>query len=403
MKNKYKNKPKKRKNIFTQNESLDSYYNYIILLIKIFFFSFIIFITFKSQSKEVNKLIKNNIQNYTNEFIEFTSKFSNDFLLNSLLKNISIINIDYSNKTQFNKDKIKINICINLNNAHIYIALVAMESALSNLNKEKSIYVYHILCANDIDYKNIEKIRNLTNKYKDNLELIFYNMSNIFIQFENQKLSQITYYRLLLPILVPFERIIYLDNDVLVFKDLLELYQTSFNNNYVLGSLDLSFKIHHHLCQNSDRYINAGILLLNLDKIRKDKKHIEIIKMTLSNRKLPNHDQTVINYVLYPNIGLLPFKYGLYNFQSESDIENKYMKIISQKLDAKEIIKAFNDPGIMHLIVCHPKVWMRYPKFSKKRTMCKEKRNCDCSKYHNLWYEFAKNTSYYNEIIKLYK
>ena len=93
-------------------------------------------------------------------------------------------------------------------------------------------------------------------------------MSNIFIQFENQKLSQITYYRLLLPILVPYERIIYLDNDVLVFKDLLELYQTSFNNNYVLGSLDLSFKIHHHLCQNSDRYINAGILLLNLDKIK---------------------------------------------------------------------------------------------------------------------------------------
>ena len=70
---------------------------------------------------------------------------------------------------------------------------------------------------------------------KDNIELVFYNMSNIFIQFKNQKLSQVANYRLLLPIIIPYERIIYLDNDILVFKDLLEMYQVSFDKTLYLN------------------------------------------------------------------------------------------------------------------------------------------------------------------------
>ena len=407
MKYKFKIKNKKRKFIIAQNESINIIYFYTLLIGKIFFLSIIIFTIIKSYYSSKEKKTELNIntssQNYTNEFIQFTSQFSNDSSLTSLLNNISIISVDYSNKTKINSDKIKINICISLSNGHIYVALVAMESALSNLNKEKSIYIYHILCSGDVDNNSIEKIKNFMNKYNENLELIFYNMSNIFIQFKHQRLSQVTYYRLLLPLMIPSDRIIYLDNDILVFKDLLELYQTSFNGNYVLGSLDMTSNSLDYLGIKSDRYINAGVLLINLDKIRKDNKHIGIIKMALFHRNLRSHDQTVINYIFYPNIGLLPFKYGLFNFQSESDLENKYMNIIRQKLDIKELIKAFNDPGIMHLLVCHPKVWMRNPKFSKRVTICQEKNDCDCSKYHDIWYEYAKNTSYFEEIKNRYK
>jgi len=80
---------------------------------------------------------------------------------------------------------------------------------------------------------------------------------------------------------------------------------------------------------------------------------------------LRNFDQSIINFVFYPNISLLPFKFGMFNFQSELDIEKRYIKIIRQKLDTNELIKAFNDPAIIHLLVCHPKVWKKNPKFSK--------------------------------------
>ena len=370
--------------------------NYIIIFTKIFCLYLVLHSIFSNKNKSKENLINKNIrENYTENFINFTSSFSNDTLLSSILNNISIISVDYSNSSNLN-NKIKIHICINLNNDYIYITLVALESELSNMNKEKSIYVYHILCTDDLSNKNILKVKNLSDKYKDNIELIFYNMSNVFIQFKQQRLSQVTYYRLLLPIIVPYERIIYHDTDILVFKDLLEMYQTPFNNSYVLGSLDLISDV------KTDRYINGGVLLLNLDKIRKDNKHIELIKMALYHKKLNKHDQTVINYVLYPNIGLLPFKFGVFNFQSELDIEKIYINIIRQKLDTKELIKAFNDPGIIHFVICHPKIWMRKPQFSK-RVLCAEKKNCDCSKYQKIWYEFAKNTSYYDKIIKIYK
>ena len=303
MKYKFKTK-RKRKHIITTNESYDIKFNYMILLGKILLLSFIIFIinnpnTYKSK-KEVELNEMNYHQTYENEFIKFTSNFSNDTLLSSFLNNISIISEAHSNITTINTHKTKIHICISLNNDHIYIALVAMESALSNLNKEKSIYVYHILCSSDISNKSIEKIKNFMDKYNDNLELIFYNMSNIFIQFKHQRLSQVTYYRLLLPLMIPYKRIIYLDNDILVFKDLLELYQTPFNDNYVLGSLDMTSDSLDYLGIKSDRYINSGILLLNLDKIRKDNKHIEIINMALNHRKLRSHDQLLLIMFFIP-------------------------------------------------------------------------------------------------------
>ena len=50
-----------------------------------------------------------------------------------------------------------------------------------------------------------------------------------------------------------------------------------------------------------DTFIHHKKEILNLDKIRKDKKHIDIIEMGVNHQNLKNHDQTVINYVLYPN------------------------------------------------------------------------------------------------------
>ena len=54
---------------------------------------------------------------------------------------------------------------------------------------------------------------------------------------------------------------------------------------------------------------------------------MDLIKMTENHPNLIHHDQTVINYVLYPYIGLLPIKFGIFNFQSVSDIKERYFKL----------------------------------------------------------------------------
>ncbi len=118
--------------------------------------------------------------------------------------------------------------------------------------------------------------------------------------------------------------------------------------------------------------------------------------------KLSSNDQTLINYVLYPNIGRLPSKYIIFNFYDESDIK-VYLKIIRTKVDYYEVLNGFKDPTIIHNVLCWPKLWSKKAKYIKGATNCSERKDCDCKKHHNLWNSLAEKTDYYNQIIKYYE
>ena len=159
-----------------------------------------------------------------------------------------------------------------------------------------------------------------------------------------------------MPAFLPLNKIIYLDADTLVLKDLTEMYETPFNNNYIFGFLDvLSYGV-DYLGIKSEKYINAGFTLINLDKIRKDKKYIDAIQLILNHTNLHNVDQTAINYLYYPKIGRLPSKFGIFNFKNELDID-KYVGFLRQEINITELKEAFKDPGLIHLVLCNPKPW----------------------------------------------
>ena len=107
-----------------------------------------------------------------------------------------------------------------------------------------------------------------------------------------------------------------MDSDILVFKDLEEMYNLEFNNNYILGFLDVLSNGVDYLGLKSEKYINSGVFLINLDLIRKHQKYYEMLYMYKNIKKLDNVDQTIFNYVFYPNIGILPSKFGIFNFDS---------------------------------------------------------------------------------------
>ena len=338
---------------------------------------------------------------YINKFNEMKFNFSQDLFLYSFLKEISIISYDYTN--QINKDNNKVHVLTNLNNKYIYPLIVSINSALINSNKNKTTLVYHVLCSNDLSKNNINRLKSLLNLYRTNLELIFYNMGNTFIKFEYQKFSQVTYYRLISPIFIPLDKIIYLDSDVLIFKDLYEFYQTPFNNNYVLGFLDILSGGIDYLGLISEKYINAGIMLINLEKIRKENKHYELLYMALNHKKLKHHDQTVINYILYPYIGILPHKYGIFNFPTIFDIKYLYLKNIRQNLNFTELVEAVKDPSIIHLVLCYPKVWRDSSKYNGFTTRNGTIYKSACSEYHKIWIKYARSTPFYEKIIKKYR
>ena len=314
-----------------------------------------------------------------------------------------MISYDYTEKLI--DDNNPIHIITNMNNKYIFSSIVSINSVLRNSNKNKNTIVYHILCPEDFRRGNINKLKSLLHIYPYNLEIIFYNMGNLFSDYKRNRFSEVTFYRILTPLFIPLEKVIYLDSDVLAFGDLEDMYHLQCNDNYVLGILDLLSNGVDYLGLKSEKYINAGVLLLNLELIRKDHKYYEMLYMTKNNKKikLKNNDQTIFNYIFYPNIGILPSKYGIFNFESILDIKYIYLKLIRQNLNLTELIDGFNHPVIMHYVLCNPKVWysnsLYVPKYTRIGTISKIR----CKRYHDIWIEAAKNTSYFREIIKLYR
>lgn len=329
------------------------------------------------------------------QFDKIKSRYIKNDFIRPYLEQITILNYLYSKKV---KNKNHIHICMSLNDRYIYPILVSIESILINCNKDKTFITFHILCSPDVKQITLSKFKYLFNRYSSNLEVIFYGMGNNFSNRNDKRLSQVTFYRLFIPIIINVDKIIYLDGDTLAFQDLTEMYQTPFNDNYILGFLGIqSFGI-DYLGIKSKKYINTGVLLLNLKKIRKDNKCIYLLKIAYSNIKLMHNDNTLLNFIFYPKIGRLPLKFGIWNFGNIKDIEI-YSKKIRQKINITEHEEVLKEPGLIHHVLCWPKPWSFKSMYSRRFTSCKSKRKCKCTKYHNLWYSYAKNNYYYKDIL----
>jgi hypothetical protein len=285
----------------------------ILILFRLFFRKIkknIIIKYFKKNIKISNKLVST--KQYDDfDFIKY--KYSNDSIINPYLERISIIcHIYNKNYKQIKKKKNNIHICAGLTNEYIYPLLVLIESILVNCNKLKTFIIYHILCSPNFTENNILILKSLMNQYSSNIEMIFYNMSNNFMNLNNKRFTQAAYYRILIPIIVDIDRILYFDADALVLKDLNEMYQAKFNDNYILGTLDYLSKGIDYLGIKSEKFINSGVLLLNLKKIKKDNKIYELLNIINNKTILRGHDQALINYAFYPKIGIMPIKYNKY-------------------------------------------------------------------------------------------
>lgn len=168
-------------------------------------------------------------------------------------------------------------------------------------------------------------------------------------------LSISTYIRLFSASLIPKEivKLLYLDCDTYIRADVQELFDMPLDDYMVAGVEDTMYtymKTDVGLKPDA-RYINAGILLINLDLWRKEKiqnKFIEFINDF--NGNVPHLDQGVINGVLKSRIKYLPLKY---NVQSPIFAFHKYARLLSffnmsSYYSKDEIDAAKIDPAIIH-------------------------------------------------------
>ena len=361
----------------------------ILILLIIILFLIIIYLLLKKDNSNIENL-SSNINNITtiSQLID-VSKSDELYLEKNkkLHKRLFQYKVDL-----IPENKNQIHIAMAIDNRFIYPSLVSMASGLYSNNNEKNVMVYHLLFSHDFDLNTSEVFDSLKNRY--NFSLNYYIIPNLFDDFKRWMGGTDTvYYKLLLPLLFhDLDRIIYLDADTLIFKDLYGMYNLPFKDNYVLGyPFHDSNKIDEYV-KNAVYYINGGVILFNNKLIRKDNKDIELLRFTKeNNKKLWFLEQDSINIVFYEKIGILPLKYGIYMYGNVDSFEKSIQIRIRFKLNRTEIIEALEDPSLVHFSGCNPKPWNSH---SSNEFEVDE----ICKRFHDKFYFYANKTDYYEKI-----
>ena len=222
---------------------------------------------------------------------------------------------------------------------------VAVESLLAN-KADNTFYDIYCLIPEALSSDNLAKIKQLDLKYT-NFKLTYIAPDEQLkdIEMPVGHLSYVTYYRLFVPeLLHDYEKVLYLDVDLIIKSDLSLLFDTDLENCY-LGAIkhpDL-----HKLTQVGrysippDSYFNAGVLLMNLGLIRKDNKQREFI--SLINEEFSSFDQDILNVSCSGKVKYLDMKYNMM-----TKLCYFVIRFMTMFINRKELKSARKNPSIIH-------------------------------------------------------
>ncbi|MBR1776164.1 glycosyltransferase family 8 protein [bacterium] len=228
----------------------------------------------------------------------------------------------------------KINICVACDDNYAQYAGVLIASILDNAKEEDSLAVYIL----DGGISNEKKSEILTLKNIKDCEINFVNVDNSL--FESYKkvithsyVTLATYYRLKLASMLPdIDKIIYFDCDMVVNSSLAELFNTNLENYYIAGVRD----INKRMLKQNPQYINAGLVVFNLDNIRKNDVESLFLNWTAENvDSIKMGDQTILNEVCKGKIKIVGDEWNVQssNFTNRSSYTNspKVIHFVARK------------------------------------------------------------------------
>lgn len=127
----------------------------------------------------------------------------------------------------------------------------------------------------------------------------------------SERIKIVAYYRLFIPILLPLsvKKAIYLDSDVVICRNIAELWNLELSESYVLAvqdtgvpfvSSDCGLRKYKELGLEPDhKYFNSGVLVINLDKWRTEHISEKVIEYLITNQEYVNAlDQDGLNAML---------------------------------------------------------------------------------------------------------
>ncbi|MCL4935677.1 glycosyltransferase [Streptococcus suis] len=217
----------------------------------------------------------------------------------------------------------KINIAFSINDKHCHHVYFTI-SMIKKYTNKMEIFVLHT----DLSDKSQDRLKTLESDH----------VSIRFVKIDRELFSSLpptpdgitieTYYRYLLPeILVDCDKVIYLDSDLLIRCDVKELWDIELSQHYLAGinEIDITNRFPDHKIklgfEIDELFINAGVLVCNLQKMRQDKIAQHLFQETERLKDIILfQDQDVINLALKGKIAELPLAYNYTVKAMEKDL-----------------------------------------------------------------------------------
>lgn len=229
--------------------------------------------------------------------------------------------------------KKEIPIFFSVNDNYIPYLDVALVSLIKNSSKD---YVYKItILKTDVSEENQNKI---LKRQADNIEINFYDVKHIVepikeILPDMFHYTLAAYYRLFIETAFPeYERVVYLDSDIVLLSDIAELYNIDLGDKWVAAAHE----------QNTERdplftdyvktilgipphtYFNSGVMVMNLKEFRKNKVQQRFLTLlTTYNFDCLAPDQEYLNVICKDNVYNLPTGWNKHSFPEEPEGELK--------------------------------------------------------------------------------
>jgi lipopolysaccharide biosynthesis glycosyltransferase len=316
-------------------------------------------------------------------------------------------NILYTGRTFYSNTKPlakvtrpKFDKCISLmlacSNEFMKYTCVLLESIKENIN---SNFNYDIV----ITHRGISEYNQHVAKSifinSKNVLLRFVDVTKNFEKYTNlyvdRHITLETYYRfLLVDLFQDYERILYLDCDMIVNSDVSDLFFTDLEGYYIAAVRDYDFiagckeipafyksKILDYVnVENVSDYFQAGVILFNLKEIRKDFSADDLFQTALE-RNWYYVDQDVLNCLFNGRVKYLDTKWNVFSLLEKGSIRENRIKNVLQANFSEDYYQSSLSPCIIHYAGV-PKVWL----------------DTDVDLSHIFW-KYARNSPFYESLL----
>lgn len=315
-------------------------------------------------SNELNAYLKE--RNYSNVFYkknihyEFDSNSSGLLSSDFYIKKYLIDAVDQLEEPVLDEDVIHIGFGLHDKDGHYSVWVgTAMQSIIDHTNSK---LCFHILHDETVSEENKRRLKQVANQKGDFIE--FHEIDSAEFECIKNRTHGFTIgtmFRCMLPDLLPdLPKIVYLDADIFVNTDIKELWEFDINDYCLAAVVDegvIKFHIPNILYKypeiDRNQYFNAGVLCMNLRKI-KQRGNLKdlVVKFLVNNPEATYPDQDALNVLFHNNILYLDsswnqfvyshreenidiLKQGIYHFAadvlvlySNSKIDMEYFKTL---------------------------------------------------------------------------